>query len=269
MSTALVTGASDGIGLEFCRILADRGYDLILVARRKDKLNDIGKSLTAAKGITCTVISADLSKPQAAQKLFQTTQKKNLQVDLLINNAGLLHNGLFTELDLGAQENMIRVNILALTSLTHLFANDMAARGGGHILNLASLAAWTPIPSQNVYAATKAYVLSFSQALHNELQAAGTGVVVTALCPGYTATKMMDNPDQGGKLMIPDGLMQSAEDVARLGINACLAGKPTLIPGFSNRMTAWMTRLFSKMTLARIAGSFYRKNMQQYPQTRG
>jgi short-subunit dehydrogenase len=118
MSTALVTGASDGIGLEFCHILADRGYDLILVARRKDKLNDIGKSLTAAKGITCTVISADLSKPQAAQKLFQTTQKKNLQVDLLINNAGLLHNGLFTELDLGAQENMIRVNILALTSLT-------------------------------------------------------------------------------------------------------------------------------------------------------
>jgi short-subunit dehydrogenase len=266
MSTALVTGASDGIGLEFCRILADRGYDLILVARRKDKLNEIGKSLSAEKDIKCTVISADLSKPQAAQKLFQATQKKSLQVDLLINNAGLLHNGLFTELDLVAQENMITVNILALTSLTHLFGNDMASRGGGRILNVASLAAWTPIPSQNVYAATKAYVLSFTQALHNELQAAGTGVIVTALCPGYTATKMMDNPDQGGKLMIPAGLMQSAEDVARQGIDACLAGKPTLIPGFLNRMTAWTTRLFSKMTLARIAGSFYRKNMQQHSQ---
>jgi short-subunit dehydrogenase len=112
MSTALVTGASDGIGLEFCRILADRGYDLILVARRKDKLNEIGKSLSAEKDIKCTVISADLSKPQAAQKLFQATQKKSLQVDLLINNAGLLHNGLFTELDLVSQENMINVNIL-------------------------------------------------------------------------------------------------------------------------------------------------------------
>ncbi len=262
MTTALVTGASDGIGLEFCKILAARGYDLILVARRKDKLSQIGKALKAEHGVKCTVISADLSKPQAAQKLFQSTQKKNLQVDFLINNAGLLHNGFFTELDLGAQENMITVNMLALTSLTHLFANDMAGRGGGHILNVASLAAWMPIPNQNVYAATKAYVLSFTQALHNELQAAGTGVTVTGLCPGYTATKMMDNPDQGGKLLIPEGMMQSAAEVAEQGINACLAGKPMLIPGFSNRITAWVSRLFSKMALAKIAGSFYRKNMQ-------
>ena len=203
MSTALVTGASDGIGLEFCRILADRGYDLILVARRKDKLNDIGKSLTAAKGITCTVISADLSKPQAAQKLFQATQKKNLQVDLLINNAGLLHNGLFTELDLGAQENMIRVNMLALTSLTHLFANDMAGRGGGHILNLASLAAWTPIPSQNVYAATKAYVLSFTQALHNELTGSWHWRCSHCSVPGIYSDQDDGQPGSRGQINDP------------------------------------------------------------------
>ena len=134
--------------------------------------------------INCTVISADLSKPQAAQKLFQATSKKSLQVDFLINNAGLLHNGFFTDLDLAAQENMITVNMLALTSLTHLFANDMATRAGGHILNVASLAAWMPIPNQNVYAATKAYVLSFTQALHNELKAAGTWDYCDCPVPG-------------------------------------------------------------------------------------
>ena len=261
--TALVTGASDGIGLEFCTILAARGYHLILVARRKDKLNALAKHLMEQhKSIQCTVISADLSKPQAAQKLFQTTLDKGLQVDFLINNAGLLHNGYFTALDLKAQEQMITVNILALTALTHLFANAMASRGTGHILNVASLAAWAPIPNQNVYAATKAYVLPFTQALHNEMHAAGTGVMVTALCPGYTATKMMDNPDQGDKLIIPNNMMQSPAAVAEVGIDACLAGKAVVIPGFANRLTAWITRLFSKMMLAKIAGSFYRKNMQ-------
>ena len=264
--TALVTGASDGIGLEFCKLLAARGYHLVLVARRKEKLDTLAKHLMAQHtSIKCTVISADLSKPQAAQQLFQATVKKNVQVDLLINNAGLLHNGYFTELDLQAQEQMITVNVLALTALSHLFANDMASRGQGHILNVASLAAWIPIPNQNVYAATKAYVLSFTQALHNEMQAAGTGVVVSALCPGYTATKMMDNPDQGGKLIIPDHMMQSAETVAEQGINACLAGKPVLVPGFANRLTAWITRLLSKMTTAKIAGRFYRNNMQSNP----
>ena len=147
-------------------------------------------------------------------------------MDFLINNAGLLQNGFFTDLDLTAQENMITVNMLALTSLTHLFANDMATRAGGHILNVASLAAWIPIPNQNVYAATKAYVLSFSQALHNELKAAGNGITVTALCPGYTATKMMDNPDQGAKLEVPAGMLQSAQDVAEQGIR-CLPSRQT------------------------------------------
>ena len=261
--TALVTGASDGIGLEFCKILAGRGYNIILVARRKNKLNEIAKSLSEQhKNIVCTVLSNDLSKPQAAQKLFQSTIKNELKVDLLINNAGLLQNGFFTELDLSTQEKMITVNILALTSLTHLFANDMANRGGGHILNVASLAAWLPIPNQNVYAATKAYVLSFSTALHNEMRAAGNGVSVTALCPGYTATKMMNNPDQGAKLSVPAGMLQSAQDVAERGIKACLAGKPVVVPGFANRATAAITHLFPKMMLANTAGSYYRKNLQ-------
>ena len=260
--TALVTGASDGIGLEFCNILAAKGYDLILVARRKAVLNKLAKALSQQyHNINCTVISTDLSKPQGAQKLFATTVKKDLHVDLLINNAGLLQNGFFTDIDLATQENMISVNILALTSLTHLFANAMATRTGGHILNVASLAAWAPIPNQNVYAATKAYVLSFSQALHNELKVAGNGVSVTALCPGYTDTKMMDNPDQGPKLSVPRGMLQSAQEVAEQGIAACLAGKPTAVTGFANRASAILSHFFPKMTLANIAGSYYRNNL--------
>jgi|TARA_B110000238_G_scaffold192730_1_gene228350 hypothetical protein len=261
MSTALVTGASDGIGLEFCKILAGRGYNLILVSRREALLHQISSDLSTEHGIQCTVIAADLAKPKAAQKLFEATQQKGLQVDFLINNAGLLHNGFFTELDLKAQETMMTVNMLALTSLTHLYANDMTARNSGHILNVASLAAWAPLPNQNIYAATKAFVLSFTQALHNELKAADTGVTATALCPGYTDTRMMDNPDQGAKLTVPAGMLQSAQDVAEQGIDACLKGKATVIPGISNRMTAWITHLFPKMTLANIAGRFYRKNM--------
>jgi short-subunit dehydrogenase len=258
---ALVTGASDGIGVEFCKTLAGQGYDLILVARREQKLQEVAAALSHQYKIDCIVIPADLSEPQAAQKLFQTVKTKQLNVDFLVNNAGLLANGFFTELDLSNQENMLMVNILALTSLTHLFANDMACRGGGHILNLASLAAWTPIPNENVYAASKAYVLSFSQALADEMKATNNGVVITALCPGYTATKMLNNPEQGGLLKIPSALISSAELVAKKGINDCLAGKTTIIPGLSNQITAYVSQLFSKMMVARLMGKMYRKNM--------
>ena len=258
---ALVTGASDGIGLEFANILGARGYDLILVARREDKLNSIATTLTQEHGVNCRVIVADLSQPQAAQQLFQNTQSNNLRVDFLVNNAGLLHNGFFTELDINAQERMITVNVLALTSLTHLYANDMSARKNGHILNVASLAGWMPIPNQNVYAATKSYVLSFTQALADELNATGNGVVVSALCPGYTATKMMDNPDQGAKLNIAPNMMMSAKEVAEQGIRDCLSGKMTIVPGAANKFTAAITHLFSKTRLTKLVGSFYRNNM--------
>ena len=259
--TALVTGASDGIGLEFSDILAARGYDLVLVARREDKLNEVSAKLSEKYGINCTAMAADLSVPQAAQTLFQRTCEQNLQIDFLVNNAGLLHNGVFTELSLAEQERMITVNVLALTSLSHLYANDMATRKKGYILNLASLAAWMAIPNQNVYAATKAYVLSFTQALADEMKAANNGVVVSALCPGYTATKMMDNPDQGAKLRIAPNMMMSAKDVAEAGIKGCLVGKSAIVPGVANKITAAITRLFSKTLLTKLVGSFYRNNM--------
>jgi len=258
---ALVTGASDGIGAEFVEILAGRGYDLILVARREEKLNELAVRLNDEFGVECTAMVADLSEPKAAQNLFQRIEDRGLQVNFLINNAGLLHNGFFTKLSLEAQEKMIQVNVIALTALTHLYAAKMSSNGGGHILNVASLAGWMAIPNQNVYAASKAYVVSFSQALSNEMIAANSGVQVTALCPGYTATKMMDNPDQGGTLRIPSGMMMSAKDVAEIGIKACFAGKDIVVPGLANKFTTIITRLFSETLITKIFGSFYRKNM--------
>ena len=260
-NVALVTGASDGIGAEFVEILASRGYDLILVARREEKLNELAVRLSDEFGVECTVMAADLSEPKAAQNLFQCIEDRGLQVNFLINNAGLLHNGFFANLSLEAQEKMIQVNVLALTALTHLYAAKMSSNGGGHILNVASLAGWMAIPNQNVYAASKAYVVSFSQALSNEMIAANSGVQVTALCPGYTATKMMDNPDQGATLRIPSSMMMSAKDVAEIGIKACLAGKDIVVPGLANKLTTIITRLFSKSLITKVFGYFYRKNM--------
>ncbi len=205
--TALVTGASDGIGAEFIQILASRGYDLILVARNEDKLNQLAVKVGGQFGVNCTVIVADLSEPNAAQNLFQSIEEKGLDVDFLINNAGLLHNGFFTELNLAEQERMIVVNVLALTTLTHLYANNMASKGGGHILNVASLAGWMAIPNQNVYAATRAYVLAFTQALSNEMVAACSGGKVTDLCPGYTATKMTDQPEPDASVHMPTSMV--------------------------------------------------------------
>ena len=262
MPQALVTGASDGIGLEFCKILAERGYDLILVARRQQLLDTASRQLSADYGVRCEVIVGDLSLPKAAQKLFDNTQERDLRVDFLINNAGLLQNGFFTDIDLQRQEQMMSVNMLALTSLTHLYANDMRARGGGHILNVSSLAAATPIPNQNVYAASKAYVLAFSQALANELKAVNSGVSVTALCPGFTATKMMDNPDQGARLSIPSILLQPAREVAQQGIDACLAGRSMWVPGLANRVTSWVAAVLPNALLLSAVGRFYRKNMR-------
>jgi short-subunit dehydrogenase len=262
MPQALVTGASDGIGLEFCKILAERGYDLILVARRQQLLDAASRQLTVDYGVRCEVIVGDLSLPKAAQKLFDNTQERDLRVDFLINNAGLLQNGFFTDIDLQRQQQMMAVNMLALTSLTHLYANDMLARGGGYILNVSSLAAATPIPNQNVYAASKAYVLAFSQALANELKVVNSGISVTALCPGFTATKMMDNPDQGARLSIPSMLLQPAREVAQQGIDACLAGRSMWVPGLANRLTRWVAAVLPNGLLLPAVGRFYRKNMR-------
>jgi len=259
---ALVTGASEGIGLAFCKVLASKGYNIILVARTLEKLKNSAKTLERSFDIETHVIPTDLAAPNAAQNLFDEVLSRNISVDLLVNNAGLLLNGFFKDIDLASQEKLLQCNIVALTSLSHLFANDMAQRGAGRIVNLASTAAWMAIPNQNIYAASKAYVLSFSHALADEMRASGSGVTVTVVCPSYTDTKMLDNPDQGGVMKIPSSMVLSPDYVAKKGIEACLAGKHTCIPGLSNRVGMAVIQLFPKMWVTKLFGRWYRQLQQ-------
>lgn len=259
MTTALVTGASDGIGYELSKLLAARKMDLVLVARRQPRLEEVAAELQAAHGVRCWVLPCDLAQPNAAQRVFEQTQAWGIDVDFLVNNAGLLCNGEFHAFDRGRLQDMLAVNVLALTSLTHLFLQGMVARRSGYILNVASTAAWVGIPNQNAYAATKAYVLSFSLALADEMRAEGCGVRVTALCPSYTATRMLDNPEQGDKLSIPKALMLDAAFVARTGLDGCVRGKSLVIPGWTNRLSMFLVQWVPKPLITRVLGYFYRR----------
>lgn len=256
---ALVTGASDGIGVEFCRELASRGFNLVLVARREHKLREVAEELGAAHDIETRVVPCDLAAPRAGHALHADVRALGLQIDVLVNNAGLLYNGYFTEIDLAGQEDLLAVNIVALTTLTHLFGRDMLDRGSGRILNVASTAAWVGIPQQDVYSASKAYVLSFTLALANELKTQNPGVTATAVCPSYTATKMLDNPDQGPKLSVPSALVLKPEVVARQGIKACLRGDAIVTPGLSNRVSMGLVQMAPRRWATAALGWAYRR----------
>jgi short-subunit dehydrogenase len=195
-NTALITGASAGIGEELAWVHAETGGDLILVARRQDRLDALAAAITDQHGVQVEVIAQDLSRTGAAQRLVTELDARGLQVDILINNAGLGAHGLFHESTLARQTTMPQVNITALTELTHLLVQGMVERGSGKILNVGSTAGFLPGPLQAVYYATKAFVNSFSQAIANELE--GTGVTVSVLCPGPVATEFQDVADMGG-----------------------------------------------------------------------
>ena len=185
-NVALITGASSGIGLELAKIHASKGGDLVLVARREDEMNKLKSELEAKHSIQVKVFKSDLSQPGAAKVLAERLSEANVQIDVLMNNAGFGGHGLFHERNIEQDMEMIRLNAIALTELTHLIVPQMIQRGKGRILNTASSAAFMPGPLQAVYFATKAYVVSFSQAIHHELKP--FGVSVTALCPGPVKT---------------------------------------------------------------------------------
>lgn len=188
--TGLVTGASSGIGKELARLHAERGRDLVIVARREDALHQLKEELEAAHGVTVRVLASDLTAADACQSLFDTLSHEQITIDYLFNNAGFGGRGLFSEQDWGMLEDMITLNITAVTQLSHLFLPGMISRGKGWVLNTSSIVGFMPGPLQAVYFATKAYVNSFSQALAAELDA--TGVTVTALCPGAVKTEFAD-----------------------------------------------------------------------------
>ena len=222
---ALVTGASSGIGLEMSRQLSREGYELILVARSEEKLRAVAKELGNAK-----VIVADLALPDAPQRVFDAAGT----VDVLVNNAGFGVAGPFSETDLTVELEIIQVNIAALTHLTKLFLRPMLERNSGHIVNVASTAAFQPGPLMAVYYATKAYVLSFSEAIADELR--NTGVKVTALCPGPTATGFADVAGMNESRLFSVAKPMSSRRVARYGVQAMHHGKRVAIPGIANKV---------------------------------
>ncbi|MEP3299940.1 MAG: SDR family oxidoreductase [Pseudoruegeria sp.] len=225
-NTALVTGASSGIGLEFARYHAKLGGDVIITARRKDQLESLKTELESAHDVKVTAIALDLGATDGAETLYHTVKEAGLSVNILINNAGFGGHGAFIERDLAADQAMIDLNVKSLVDLSHRFGRDMAAQGSGKILNVSSTAAHMPGPLQATYFATKAFVSSFSKALDEELR--GKGVSVTALEPGYVATEFAKTADLEGTALTKGGGKTPA-DVAKIGYDAMLAGKLTVI----------------------------------------
>jgi short-subunit dehydrogenase len=247
--TALITGASSGIGYDLAKEFASHGYDVVLVARSKDKLEQLTQELRTTYGIKAVVLAQDLSAVGTPQTIFEQTEKSGITVDILINNAGFGSYGLFHELDLQKELEMIQLNISALVYLTRLFLPGMVARHQGKILNVASTAAFQPGPLMAVYSATKVFILHFSEAIANELE--GTGVTVTALCPGRTETGFEARAVMQDSKLMQSGLMSSAS-VAKAGYAALMQGKTLLIPGFPNRMIVGLLRLMPRKLVTRF-----------------
>jgi short-subunit dehydrogenase len=245
---ALITGASAGIGLEFALALAGRGYDMVLVARRRERLDELAARLRAEHaGIRVEIIVADLSEAAVAEQITAAVAALDISVELLVNNAGFGTHGRFETLLPERERGEIAVNVAALVALTHAFLPGMLERGSGGVINVASTAAFQPIPYMAVYGATKAFVRSFSEALHEEVFA--RGVRVLALCPGPTATEFFDTA-----VAAPRGPIRTARDVVATGLCAYDAGTPVVIDGVSNRIAATLAGLIPRRWATKIAG---------------
>lgn len=252
MGYALITGASSGIGLELAHIMAGAGHDLILAARRENVLLELKARWEQEFRIKVEVRALDLSVPGQAQALHEYCRTQGFTVDYLVNNAGYGDYGKFAADKLDVYRNMVQLNVMALTELTALFVSDMKQRKSGRILNVGSIAAFQPGPNFAVYAATKAYVMQFTEALNYELR--GTGVTATVLNPGVTETGFVSRANMGGAANAKNGLMD-ARTVASLGYKAMMAGKLNVIPGWKNQLLAFGSKTMpSREILLRIAG---------------
>jgi len=247
--TVLITGASSGIGYELARLFARDGYRLVLVARNRERLAAITEELQRLSNASVILASKDLSQPRAPEELFEELQRDRVAVDVLVNNAGIGLYGLFTETDLEIELSMMRLNMVSLTHLTKLCLPHMLGHRAGKILNVASTAAFQPGPLMAVYYATKAYVLSFSEALANELR--GTGVTVTALCPGPTATGFQRQARlERSRLFASRGM--NAATVAKVGYRGLLRHDTVVIPGLRNQILAQVVRLTPRNLVTHI-----------------
>ena len=237
--TALVTGASTGIGYELCRLLAKDGYALFMVARHGEKLEQVSGEMRASGSPAATAIVADLAQRDSAEQVIQALG--GIVPDVLINNAGFGLLGLFGESELNTQMDMIQVNVTALVELTHRLLPAMLKRRSGRILNVASTAAFQPGPLMAVYFATKAFVLHFSEAIAEETR--GSGVTIMVLCPGATNTEFQGRAKMAETKLFKSGKVMSAAEVAKIGYGAMMKGKTLTIAGLSNRLGMESLRL--------------------------
>jgi short-subunit dehydrogenase len=258
MNTTLITGASSGIGEVFARKLAARGRNVLLVARSEDKLITLCNELGRSNSIRAQYVAMDLSKPESAARLFEEAVKRGMTVDMLINNAGFGSMGDFAKLDLGRELNMIDLNVKSLLELTYRFLAPMRERRQGAIINVASTAGFQGVPFMATYAATKAFVLSFSEALWEENRP--HGIKVMALCPGVTETNFFEAA-RGHKP--PARVSQSPEDVVETALRGIAHGKSHIISGWTNRAMVEAERLAPRSLVTRMAGRMMRSEQEK------
>ena len=248
--SVLVTGATSGIGYALAKLFARDGHDLVLVARSRERLEEIGKELGGPAGIAPKLIPKDLSRPRAAEEIFDELRRASIPIGVLVNCAGFGTYGPFVETDIVAEREMMELNMVALTELTKLAVRQMIRRGEGRILNVASTAAFQPGPRMSVYYATKAYVLSFSEALSNEL--GGTGVTVSTLCPGPTRTGFGGRARMERARVYRTGVMDAAV-VAEAGYRGLKKGRAVIVPGLRNKLMALAARLGPRRLVVAVA----------------
>lgn len=251
---ALITGASSGIGAELAKCFAEAGHDLVLVARSADKLKALAADLIRTHGVKAWVEPADLSQLGAADTLALRLKRQRRSIHVLVNCAGVLYHGPFTHQSSDTAQSMIDLNISGLTAMLNAFLPDMVARGAGRVMNVASIASFQPVPSLATYAATKAYVLSLTESLSEEIK--GSGVTITALCPGVTATNMLSQAAAADPTLakLPGVLVGEAAEVAMQGFKACMRGQVICVPGVANQATVLASRSTPKWLVRKLGG---------------
>jgi len=259
---ALVTGASSGIGLEIARLLAARNVDLVIAARRKDRLEALARDLVAAYGVRVDVVEADLARPGAAEELHRRTVALRPDVTIAVNNAGFGQHATVLEQSLADIRTMLQVDVTALTELSRLFAADMKRAGYGRILLLSSVGAFQPVPMYAVYSAAKAYVLSFGYALDRELR--GTGVSVTTVCPGATVTEFHAVAGHE-KTRLIELTSMSAVRVAAIAVRAMFRRRPKVVPGLLNKLMTFLVELAPRALSAPVAGLLMKRKRPSSP----
>ncbi|KPB03407.1 SDR family NAD(P)-dependent oxidoreductase [Bacillus sp. CHD6a] len=255
MKTALITGASTGIGKQFAYSLAEKGYNVVLVSRSKNKLEQLAKDIQMKFGVNTYVIPKDLSKEYAAQEVYDEVRSKELSINMLVNNAGAGTTGELLDNTLEKNHQQVMLNVNSVVNMTQLFLKDMVSRASGEIINVASMASFQPIPYMSIYAATKAFVLSFTEGLHEEYK--GKGIRIMAVCPGNTQTEFFNEAPDSIKV----GKMRTSKQVVDTALRGISKKKSFVIDGKLNSFTALLPRILPKRTIVRVSASLMKKSM--------